>query len=238
MSVLKENCDCALPARLSFVPFISFAPVVLAFKVIMGQQNLDTPFSGGLGSYKLYVLVASHIAKHVELGGRDDPGEIFLSFVFRYGDSVGHHHTHRETRCFLSKDDVISCRHGGKADLSNVFLIKECRGLFGSLWKRLWGLLRKTGKPVSEDSPRVSFLAEVIHTTWLDHGRQTNISNAKMFLKERERQNANGSTRKPAAKRKFSPAVASAVHQNRDLTETELIASYRGQVAKKARTSI
>eukprot|EP00977_Amphora_coffeiformis_P012005 scaffold2954_cov171-Amphora_coffeaeformis.AAC.7 len=232
-----NGADTSLYALKMTQKYQSFAPVVLALKVIMGQQNLDTPFNGGLGSYKLYVLVASHIAKHVEMGGRDDPGEIFLSFVFRYGDSIGHHHTHRETRSFLSKEDVISCRHGGNADLSNVFLIQECRGLFGSLWKRLWGLLRKAGKPVSEASPRVSFLAEVIHTTWLDHGRQTNISNAKMFLKERERQNTKGPNRNPPAKRKGSPAVASAVHQNRDLTEAELIASYRGQVAKKARAS-
>jgi len=174
----------------------------------------------------------------VELGGTDDPGEIFLSFVFRYGDSVGHHHTHRETRSFLSKDDTISCRHGGNADLSNVFLIQECRGLFGSLWKRLWGLLRKTGKPNPDDSHRVSFLAEVIHTTWLDHARQTNIANAKMFLEERERQNAKGPNRKPAAKRKVNPAVKSASHLSRDLTDAELIASYRGQVVKKAKTKI
>ena len=169
----------------------------------------DTPFSGGLGSYKLYVLVASHIAKHVELGGKDDPGEIFLSFVFRYGGSVGHHHTHRETRTFIAKDDVVSCNDGGNADLSNVFLIKECRGLFGSLWKRLWGLLRKKGQQPASDTLRTSFLAEVIHTTWLDHSRQTNISNAKLFLKEREKQNDKGPPRKTSPKRKASPTVPS-----------------------------
>jgi hypothetical protein len=40
----------------------SFAPVVLALKVLLNQQGLDLPFTGGLGSYKLYVLVAYHVS--------------------------------------------------------------------------------------------------------------------------------------------------------------------------------
>ena len=40
----------------------SFAPVVLFLKVLLMQQDLDKPFTGGLGSYKLYVLVAHHVS--------------------------------------------------------------------------------------------------------------------------------------------------------------------------------
>jgi len=43
-------------------PECSFAPVVLLLKVLLGQQALDKPFTGGLGSYKLYVLVGSHVS--------------------------------------------------------------------------------------------------------------------------------------------------------------------------------
>eukprot|EP00804_Cyclotella_cryptica_P022221 CCRYP_020338-RB/>CCRYP_020338-RB protein AED:0.01 eAED:0.01 QI:332/1/1/1/1/0.75/4/1621/808 len=42
--------------------FYSFAPIVLVLKVVMVQQGLDKPFTGGLGSYKLYVLVAHHVS--------------------------------------------------------------------------------------------------------------------------------------------------------------------------------
>jgi hypothetical protein len=42
--------------------FFSFATVVLALKVILSQQGLDKPFTGGLGSFKLYVLVANHVS--------------------------------------------------------------------------------------------------------------------------------------------------------------------------------
>jgi len=56
----------------------SFAPIVLILKVIMAQQDLDKPFTGGLGSYKLYVLVAYHIDCHLASGGRDRPSEILI----------------------------------------------------------------------------------------------------------------------------------------------------------------
>ena len=180
------------------------------------------------------MLVASHIAQHVELGGRDDPGEILLSFLFRYGESVGHHHTHRDTRTFVSQDDVISCNDGGKADLSNVFLIKDCRILFGSLWRRLWGCLRKTGKVATADSPWVSFLAEVIHTTWLDHNRQMNISNAEDFVKK---QNSKESPKKKPKRQNFNPATSSKGRWPRELGEDDIIAGYNGRPAKKAKTA-
>lgn len=48
---------------LVLISFIaSFAPIVLILKVLMVQQGLDKPFTGGLGSYKLYVLVAHHVS--------------------------------------------------------------------------------------------------------------------------------------------------------------------------------
>jgi DNA polymerase sigma len=62
----------------SYVPFSSFAPIVLILKVLMAQQDLDKPFTGGLGSYKLYVLVAYHIDCHLASGGRDRPSEILI----------------------------------------------------------------------------------------------------------------------------------------------------------------
>ena len=204
-----------------------------AFRYLLAIQ--DTPFSGGLGSYKLYVLVASHIAKHLELGGRDDPGEVFLSFVFRYGDSVGQNHMHRDTRTLISKDDIVSCGNGGKADLSNVFLIKDCRNLFGSLWNRLWGCLRKSGRRASSDTPTASLLAELIHTTWLDHSRQTNIANAESFIKQVEQRNSKPSPKKTPKKPRTSSNFTPGPQQKRDLTDVEIIAGYAGRPAKKAR---
>jgi len=43
--------------------FQSFSTVVLFLKVLLCQHDLDKPFSGGLGSFKLYVLVANHVSR-------------------------------------------------------------------------------------------------------------------------------------------------------------------------------
>lgn len=40
----------------------SFAILVVFLKVLLKQQGLDKPFTGGLGSYALYVLVARHVS--------------------------------------------------------------------------------------------------------------------------------------------------------------------------------
>ena len=45
----------------------SFATTVLFLKVLMSQQGFDKPFTGGLGSYKLYVLVAFHVSATIIL---------------------------------------------------------------------------------------------------------------------------------------------------------------------------
>lgn len=42
--------------------FDSFATVVLFLKILLQQMDLDKPFTGGLGSFRLYVLVANHVS--------------------------------------------------------------------------------------------------------------------------------------------------------------------------------
>ena len=66
----------------NFFDTFSFSPVVLLLKVLLSQQALDKPFTGGLGSYKLYVLVAHHVSqcvtKHVELPFNMSPRHLFM----------------------------------------------------------------------------------------------------------------------------------------------------------------
>jgi hypothetical protein len=54
--------------------FSSFGTVVLALKVILSQHDLDKPFSGGLGSFKLYVMVAHHVSARFD--------RLFTHFAF------------------------------------------------------------------------------------------------------------------------------------------------------------
>lgn len=119
--------------------------MVLFLKVLLAQHDLDKPFCGGLGSYKLYVLVAYHIQKHLELGGRDRPGEVLLSFLYRFGCALHSYSgtkTPPSTHTALSRFVPVKCRDGTVADLSNVFLLEHCVSLFRGCSNRLMQNLR------------------------------------------------------------------------------------------------
>lgn len=98
---------------------------MVVLKIVLSQQGLDKPFTGGLGSYVLYVLVANHVSecpikdskcrimcssrhspsafqhycyqleRHLALGGIDTPGEALLSFFFRYAGFNENHTINR-----------------------------------------------------------------------------------------------------------------------------------------------
>ncbi len=48
-------------AGVSFFLASSFSPFFLLLKIVMAQKGLDKPYTGGLSSCKLYVLVAYHV---------------------------------------------------------------------------------------------------------------------------------------------------------------------------------
>jgi len=116
--------------------FISFAPTVLLLKIVMFQQGLDKPFTGGLGSYKLYVLVAYHIEQHIARGGKDRPSEILISLLFRYGRVDVCDKMTTDLESIKIRQDLISS-DGGICDLSNAFRIADCVGMFNECYKRL-----------------------------------------------------------------------------------------------------
>ncbi len=118
----------------------SFSTVVLFLKALLHQHRLDVPYTGGLGSYKLYVLVAYHIQQHLLAGGQDVPGEVLMSFFFRFGDIHGFSHVSQQCRTRLRQHEPLYYQDDTTADLSNVFNLELCRGLF----RRSWDLLSKT----------------------------------------------------------------------------------------------
>lgn len=74
---LKMFCGPALLALSSFL------------KVFLYQFDLDKPFTGGLGSYKLYVIIAAHIEKNQTFISdklRPDLGSLLLTFLKYYGN--------------------------------------------------------------------------------------------------------------------------------------------------------
>jgi hypothetical protein len=62
LCLIYSFCCNDLTRHIDFSFHDSFATVVLFLKVLLQQADLDKPFTGGLGSYKLYVLVANHVS--------------------------------------------------------------------------------------------------------------------------------------------------------------------------------
>ncbi|OEU22309.1 hypothetical protein FRACYDRAFT_232464 [Fragilariopsis cylindrus CCMP1102] len=128
--------------------FKSFSIIVVLLKVLLSQQGLDKPFTGGLGSYALYVLVASHIEHHLAMGGDDNPAEALYTFFFRYG-AVKHSNPKISSSCRteLSQDMIIETQDGGSIDMKSCFQVGNCVTFFGACWrilhKRLSGNLNK-----------------------------------------------------------------------------------------------
>ena len=71
VQILKNRCgDSKLFILSSFL------------KVFLSQLDLDRPFTGGLGSFKLYVL----LSKHIQSCTRMDLGSLLMSFLEFYGN--------------------------------------------------------------------------------------------------------------------------------------------------------
>jgi hypothetical protein len=184
-----DTCDahfyCATPVAhsprvdLNVRAVFSFAPVVLFLKILLHQNKLDVPFEGGLGSYKLYVLVAYHIEKHLEQGGTDRPGEVLLAFLFRYG-KVPRSYIGKSAsdvfRTHLSVTSTIECG-GGCADLSNVYLIQNCLRLFDLAWHRLQSKFVS-----SRGHPPPSFLDSLVDSALLRRERDQRMHFANLTL--------------------------------------------------------
>ena len=170
-----------------------FVPVVVFLKVLLAQHNLDEPYTGGLGSYKLYILIADHIYRHQEWcrdqnNGCSDssdhmgPFEVLFTFLYRYGygDMQGRQvlqypttalHQHRPV---VSAHDTTTC-----ADLSNVYKIQECVILFRLCFHRLYQriLIQQQGKSSSSSS----VLAHVICPFQLQSSRERMLQQTQKY---------------------------------------------------------
>jgi hypothetical protein len=185
----------------------SFATVILVLKVLLAQQDLDKPFTGGLGSYKLYVLLAHHLQEHLALGGLDRPAEVLVSFLFRYGCVKGHNVDER-VRTRLSQDVALEDKNGCVADLSNVFLLTHCVDLFKNCWMRLWKLARRSeDKEVDE-----SLLTHLVDTGLHRVQRQQSLRTAaRKSAGKLKRPAANSTAQALGNTRKISPAPQNSV---------------------------
>jgi len=160
--------------------FRSFAPIVLLLKVLMAQQDFDKPFTGGLGSYKLYVLVAYHIESHLANGGKDRPSEILISLLFRYG-CIGAHNDNSTTNLeqLRIREDTLSS-DGGMCELTPVFRLSECVGMFRECHVRLLERFLKVDEGSTRNKTSHSYLSSIIDCIRLREARKTSDRRSKL----------------------------------------------------------
>jgi len=161
----------------------SFATVILFLKILLQQVNLDKPFTGGLGSYRLYVLVANHFNAHKSLGGGDSAAEMLLSFFYRYSTPSK---SRDEARTQLKKEVVIRAE-GGEADLSAVS-VDLCIELFQRCFEKLMdGLENHEGR-----KDRRSLIATLVDVMKVKRERTAAVLQAKSFRPPPSKKSSNG----------------------------------------------
>jgi hypothetical protein len=187
----------------------SFVPVVIVLKTLLAQHQLDEPYSGGLGSYKLYILVAHHIHMHLQQQKDSEDREhcpfiMLYTFLYRYG--YGQEEEHRSWKRKKLTENSINvwsypttplCQYvpfsaqdgiGSStcADLSNVYKLKECLSLFRTCFQRLNDQMHKAvSQPTEADSSMshaqscTSLLAHVICPWKLQQDREQVLAKTK-----------------------------------------------------------
>ena len=152
--------------------------MTLLLKVLLQQTDLDKPYTGGLGSYKLYVLLAHHFRKHLSLGGGTAPGEILLSFLYRYSDIVMEaEDMESPIKTDISVQTIIQC-DGGEADINAAVKGDRCADLFGVCYTRILHTIEAW-----QHGKDVSFLAPIIESTKLKTARKNCVEMASQWEK-------------------------------------------------------
>ena len=146
-------------------------------KTLMNQQDLDKPFTGGLGSYKLYVLVAYHIEKHLANGGNDRPSEILISLLLRYGKLGSRRSFPLELTTDLvslsNRDEAITCDEG-ICELTPVFRLPDCVEMFRECHERL------SDRCLHDGAQQCSYLSSIIDCQTLRQARESSKRRARL----------------------------------------------------------
>jgi len=127
----------------------SFVPVALFLKTLLSQRRLGRASAGGFGCGAVHALLSYHLQRHME-GGCDLPGEVLLSFFYRYGaalntyadnvlidDATARTNLYRSSPFLFDKDGTVA------ADLSNITLLDHGVHLFRACWDMLLAKLRQ-----------------------------------------------------------------------------------------------
>ena len=152
-----------------------FRPIAMLLKVFMSQLDLDKPFVGGLGSFKLYCLLARHLQQIPQVKNME-AGSLLLSFLKVHGDPE---HWSRELKIVIDGP-----RSRLTADFSSVHMIDEIIDVFA----RAEAALR---------SEEPNSLGRIIQSNQLLYERQEAARNVRLCESGEWRRQANHWYTKP-----------------------------------------
>ena len=97
--------------------------------------------------FELCVTFNLKIERHLALGGRDDPAEVFFMFLFRYGAIPGFASIRSSARTQLSQLMVVESGDGGEADMGGVYQVDNCVKVFQACWVQLRAKVKQSFDP-------------------------------------------------------------------------------------------
>lgn len=121
------------------------------------------------------------------LGGADRPGEVFLSFLVRYGKikkGLCLRAIDPKARTQLSRNSIFESEGQHSADMSAVFLMDHCITVFQRCWTKLSKKLNYISNNVSktEQSNHDSLLVDLFDVETLRAERSACVKRAATFL--------------------------------------------------------
>mmetsp|Transcript_20350 Transcript_20350/g.28059 ORF Transcript_20350/g.28059 Transcript_20350/m.28059 type:complete len:1304 (+) Transcript_20350:496-4407(+) len=112
----------------------SFAPLTAVLKILLLQHNLDKPYTGGLGSYKLYFMVAFHLVHHKkpQSSSENQLGLHLLTFLKFFGSPRNLNKYTELTLPFLA--DTVSFQQTFQVEKVQA-LFERCHGILHRICK-------------------------------------------------------------------------------------------------------
>ncbi|EEY68247.1 uncharacterized protein PITG_04667 [Phytophthora infestans T30-4] len=131
----EHGRSTCLVQRLQSTLGAPFTTIIMFMKEFLHQFDLDKPFTGGLGSFRLYMMVAYIFQRNSSKQKTKSVSSLLLAFFELFGNRKLPNFLHEDTQLPLPLGD------GGHMDFGGVFRIDDCVDTFAMAFD----ILKSTG---------------------------------------------------------------------------------------------
>ncbi|ETI38487.1 hypothetical protein F441_15625 [Phytophthora nicotianae CJ01A1] len=125
----------SLVQRLQDTLGVPFTTMIMFLKEFLYQFDLDKPFTGGLGSFRLYMMVAYIFQRNSSTHKNKPVSSLLLAFFELFGNRKQPNFLHEDTQL------PLPLGNGGHMDFGGVFRIGDCVDTFAMAFD----ILKSTG---------------------------------------------------------------------------------------------